>query len=720
MAGIVKIFDIFGNNFTPTVAYTSKQKSTFGGVFGLIYFALIPFLAYQFGSNLYYKDIPFLIMKTVVDKNNTANFNLELSYTIDVTPKVVFFMDNAYTAQEKTEDHNYVKTNLFKIFTVLPIYKNLSETEKLSFRPCNASKFEDITPDEAKKVSDLQCIDYQEKNYQISRKLNDPLGTGFQYLFLVCENSTEHICLNTNEQNNILERYDFKITFYFNLLSIDPNLINTPFSRYYEYTKEPVVLNPLEMHKTTRFNIQKYVLKTDTGWFFKDITTDEAINVASREMWFENILYHKHTDGIYRKKFQTISVAIIPEAIHIERSYIRVQDILANVAGVLSVFAFLLKLFLKNIYDNVTKELILHQLFHIDETIVNNDEIYKRISCRINQSDFPGIKEIELKSLPLSQNDNEIDITLSLNRNNNIEYSKNNSAVNNVNDYMLKKESKNIIPCYEKKVILVNKESNSKINSKSSSKSSNKSSSKSTNEFIYSSPKLINNQNINHNNVNNLYQNYIDLKYINEGNINQASNFVYSKKKYLSLSWLKAIPLAPIPSVASVFHENDIQTNIQPILLAKKNLEEISKLNQNVTKEKYTIVNEKKLLLSLWDHFILTYFSCCKFGRLKRISHYYDNFQDHILEYTDILNFTNNIREMEKLKYLLFDEDQVALFNLRTKLHLNTSKSSSNFSDYIFYTKDLNDELNIEEIKKAILKRNKKKLLNKNLVSLCL
>jgi len=107
------------------------------------------------------------------------------------------------------------------------------------------------------------------------------------------------------------------------------------------------------------------------------------------------------------------------------------------------------------------------------------------------------------------------------------------------------------------------------------------------------------------------------------------------------------------------------------------------------------------------------------FGKTKIINDYYEKVRPLARDYTDILNISYNIYEMEKLKYLLFDEEQIALFNLRSKVNVtNKNIANTNFTKFYYYTKELDDEIPNEQLKIEIELREKQKVFNERLVNL--
>ena len=73
---------------------------------------------------------------------------------------------------------------------------------------------------------------------------------------------------------------------------------------------------------------------------------------------------------------------------------------------------------------------------------------------------------------------------------------------------------------------------------------------------------------------------------------------------------------------------------------------------------------DEKFEFSLMEHFSSTFFPCCSSVNLKKKENIYGLLLDHVNDYTDIVNFAKTICEVDKLKFVLFNSKQLALFNL--------------------------------------------------------
>jgi len=74
---------------------------------------------------------------------------------------------------------------------------------------------------------------------------------------------------------------------------------------------------------------------------------------------------------------------------------------------------------------------------------------------------------------------------------------------------------------------------------------------------------------------------------------------------------------------------------------------------------------------------------------------------------------------MEKLKYLLMDEDQVAIFNYRSKIEVSKCYlNGSKFNNFYYFMKDLNDNVDFDQIKNELVERDNQKRFNLRLKNL--
>ena len=131
--------------------------------------------------------------------------------------------------------------------------------------------------------------------------------------------------------------------------------------------------------------------------------------------------------------------------------------------------------------------------------------------------------------------------------------------------------------------------------------------------------------------------------------------------------------------------------------------------------------NENQFSISINEHFISKYFPCFKNDYLIQKEKVFDSIDNIITGYTDILSIIINTTEVEKLKYILLSEHQLALFNFislpEIPLKKNMKKKVSNLYKYSKNYKDQEQQI-IKYIEKLKSKEKKISRLEKRLIDI--
>jgi len=735
MSSFFKIFDIFGNSFTPTVGYSSKQESLFGGILGLIFFIFSIYLIYDFGKNIIDKKVP--ITSQSVDVSLLNNINLTMPFALKLKAQNDF--GYAVNKTQANIDLDYLNNNLDRLFTVTTNYMNTKgERPEMKFKPCNMTDFGSYIYPNNETILGLNCTDYQdmeENTINLIGKSGDPSHSEIQYDIFVCENSTvQNNCFSPDERDYYFNNYKFKQLIYYPGLVFNPQNYTHPFDYYVDFTQFFLFTRNNFMIKQS-FNILNFELNTDNGLFYQENFIIQAQQLESSEYYIqsENKFFDSGS-SMYKTRLLYLAIQVSKNTFNFYRSYEKVQDVVANVLGITGIIMFFGQMFMQRIYDSKTNELIIHQVFNIREEDIlkdhesdnsnENEDNNKEINQSNKKDTANYIPNLKIKGI---SDKNYIDINnerktsmknlivsnykIKYNDNNENDNDNDNDNVNNHNENHYKLDYNNPITINvdklsSLKVKDVGENQNNNNNSKVPNDIPNKNYEQIDNNLDNISENKPNtNQKLNNSNeqINNLKNNHqnnepnsIELNSFNSVNINEYIKNLANKEN---------------PNNSYSFEKN----------LDKKEVYSgnITNTKTNKTKTKYSFKDEDDMLLSLWDHFMLTYLCCCVFGKTKIINDYYEKVRPLARDYTDILNISYNIYEMEKLKYLLFDEEQIALFNLRSKVNVtNKNIANTNFTKFYYYTKELDDEIPNEQLKIEIELREKQKVFNERLVNL--
>ncbi len=626
MSTFIKFFDIFGNSFTPTVSRSSQSESIIGGIFGLFYIVFYFYMFWVFGKDLYYKKKPIQIKE--LHTNNTRSIDLKLPLGFNVMTKNSIAMSNGSSYK--------FDVDINRIFTIDAIYKNYTNDQKnyqkQKLKMCDKKEFESnlefLSEDDEKIINSSVCLDYSQKVILYRRyPYKDRKYIGIY--FYECVNSTENNnrCLSQEEKEFYYQHFYFRVYLIHTGLKYSPGNHGHPFERHYKYHDTRLNIYPYFISSHNYVFIENNILDTDDGLFGQNFIKHEHQDVhhQSRHIGGKRYSYFK---GKVRKRFFHFSIRLSPNFIYDQRIYIKLQDVIALVTGLMSLLAIGFKYFLQKVYDSKTKELIIHQIFNIDEELID--------------------KKLSERAKKIANNEDK----------------KKEKAIPNVSSREIE------LNTFKSQLEIANQ----------------------TRESLYLD------HNLSHNNEALIY----NKKHITS----QANNSIQIPNRSIVGNNLSSLPLRESrPSLA-----------LNAILQARLKEEEISKSNFS---------SKGKALLTNCDHFMLIYCCCILPKRTKKIANYYKGLSNITSEYTDMLTITNNIFEMEKLKFILFDEDQTALFNYRNKVNVKSDIHVSkflnikdNFTEYFYFTKNLNNAIDLRELKIELKNRNNRDTMNSKLIKL--
>jgi len=709
MACVFKFFDIFGNSFSPTVSYQSKTNTVFGGIFGIIYIAISLFLIYQVGRSMIDKVDPTIVEEDIIDKDTEVNFTLPITFSIWVNKRYVKGVN--FNPEETDKEIEFIKNNLQRLITYKAGYTNMTLTKAIPFKTCNIYDFhDDPTPYEIDIINKLQCLDLSNATVSLYHSFGVPTVRSLELSLWMCENTTDYNnCFSYEEQDHYLRTFDFRYLYYFAGYDYKPRIYgNKVFRKFLDLFYSKLIYIPNFFPATHYLKIQNVKLYTDVGVFGEELEYLSSQRISGVTYLVGGDPYETDAgDLVYRRKMNQLVIFVDKSTKKITRKYPKIHEIIANVAGIVSILGFCMQFFLQKIYDSKTYEIILHQLFDINEDLI--DEIPKKKNLGSDKS-----KEKEVNQMKDSINLDNIIV-----------------QNNNIND-LNKNETTN--PKFKRKSELEKINEDYKQNNNSNQKRSS---------ILNFNIENVNLKMEGDNNPANT--NYLNAKLDNSENrlfkINEIDSGILPEISPGAIQGLSTdIPPKSDPSIKQktskyiinnsdfswknqrqkkydaefkLVPENKIPTAVKCLNNSK------GKDNEKSTNYNYNISNTKICLLSFCDHLLITYFKCCLVGRTSKINKYYEELRDIVFPYTDILNITNNIFEMEKLKYLLMDEDQVAVFNYRSKIEVsNCYLNGSKFNNFYYFMKDLNDNVDVEQIKNELVDRDNQKRFNLRLKNL--
>ena len=426
--------DLFGIPVTLTFAQQEKSRSIFGGFCTILFSAFALWSIIHSSQDLVYKqeprilqtdtytDVPKDILLSAdtfpfgfgLEGNADANFDQfidETIYSVQVT---------LWTMIRSTDENGIAQTDWSS---------TLLEVERCTLD--HFGKFQSLYT--TFPVSDLYCLKQKQKSGLDQVLLQGTTeGDLFQYLNIAiaqCDNSTpNNTCASPEAIESRLDSSWFSL-FYADL-AIDGKNYTKPDVRF---RKSYYTLISTIMSKKGTLKLGHVEMTTDSGWLLKSEKTEEYVKLTGTEEFFD---LKPDPDGFM---YQTIIVADRLESSY-DRSYIKIQESLAQAQGLITTVMIGLILCLAPYSRLKFYEALMNEIFHFnldkdqegDKGPVNsfhremilssnsnlNSEIflrkdvqdYKDISMNISvdkrKKNFAEIAE-EVKSYNVSRTDNK-------------------------------------------------------------------------------------------------------------------------------------------------------------------------------------------------------------------------------------------------------------------------------------------------------------------------
>ena len=131
----------------------------------------------------------------------------------------------------------------------------------------------------------------------------------------------------------------------------DPSNFENPFimdMKFIQYGLEDYLIKNLE------FKFQNNIIESDNGWIFQQIVNNQMLSYLSYSI--DSSFYLTVKDGIYADVISNIYINMDKQVVKYYRKYMKIQELIANVGGILKVIStvsFVIGNFINNIYLNL-------------------------------------------------------------------------------------------------------------------------------------------------------------------------------------------------------------------------------------------------------------------------------------------------------------------------------------------------------------------------------
>jgi len=380
---MVKSLDFFGPSLNFTIQNTSNFKSVFGGLVSLIVYSLYFVFFLLFAKDMIYRQNPNVSWETLMEnskehyKINNETFMAWRIENFDAIPfnhTNLFYINFVYKQINYTETY-YAHTNLKFINCSLNpnfsrLFKESSYNEKEWFcldfsnvieKPiyldlnseAHISLEMDICDFDIIKKKKRNCNDYKEIGKLLSEQ---DLFLGILYF---------NIDFNPNNFEQPLQKTLKKI---FNKININQIKYDVIYYQKFKVTQDDAILFSNEREIDNLYGFYKFEL-------YSDFRSDKEI-----ENYYKTDYYH------FIKNIYNFVFYVDPTVKNYSRKYLKIQDVFANVNGLMEFLIFILS-FIK-IYTNYRFDYFLfNELVNVRKakSEVSNPGIYQDKSSQINK-----------------------------------------------------------------------------------------------------------------------------------------------------------------------------------------------------------------------------------------------------------------------------------------------------------------------------------------------
>lgn len=384
--------DIFGQKYTPTFDHQRKFKSLIGSALSLLTVITSVVFVYILGKEVIEKQKPKEILRTTVNPlNRNTTFNMSLGMTIeDRFGKPMKEYEKMFNFKASLLDY---RVNLLRNGT---FNSEINETV-LTPIPCKKSFF----PAETHANYDLASLD---AGYCLENSTHNIFGywgdDRFRYLTVsleYCLNETRNseglYCMTDREIYEVLNvRHDFQVALYYDTILYNAKNNSSPVSKTLQ--KDFYRIDPISC-KTNEYYIQNWNISTDDGIIFDDDITNYYQQIDAKK-------YDLYTVRNWEIRcIVEINFFASDRSTHISRYYLKVQEVIAQLGGLLNIIYITINAFLYILYCREMDEHMVTRIFNIYHEDV---DMYER-----NEGNFR--EQVKLNKLKKLQNSSKIGIS---------------------------------------------------------------------------------------------------------------------------------------------------------------------------------------------------------------------------------------------------------------------------------------------------------------------
>ena len=352
--------DCYGSNFHFFINHKQKHQSIHGGILTIISLILLIVSIKVFGTNFFQRNKPII---------TSASINQGYSIIDLKKEKVVL----AFRIEDI--DGNFIDVS-GKIFPIIYYYSKITQNstnintftkteEFLTFHLCNGNDYGNYNL--TKNYGNLYCIDWDNKNF--GGYWENSFIFYFEIRLHFCKDGKQYsknnpYCTSMETLSNLFDLNNpILFSLFYPIYQFNPNSVKDPlvktYKNYFYYLNH-------KLQKNDRIFIQQYYLYDDQGWLFQNQKKKSVWGVNRIMSDFSYSSEEDLTKEGSSSLFYTLNIYMEEEIISFTRYYIKIQDVIAVVGGLIGFISSVFRIICNFINLNVLKIEIIESIFNFE------------------------------------------------------------------------------------------------------------------------------------------------------------------------------------------------------------------------------------------------------------------------------------------------------------------------------------------------------------------
>lgn len=609
MLNLFKEIDFCSNKPELLIDKRSNKKSLIGGLISLLIVLTMIFLSFYLGIDMIRRKKPKVVLSEILPENPTIYNLTTKDYMIG--HKIVDIDNNPFPNYKEYLDILVLKqSGNIVSSTTTTVFQNTQEAIT-EFVKCNEIEdYKSLTAES--RLSSYFC--QKDFNIELGGYYTDNKYRALRYIISPC--SGKSYCRSEEEIKEFMDKGILFVLFYGNTM-IDPTK-EDPF--VIEYTPQLYYLSNL-FYINQHMYFKNIEVKTDAGFLF------ESFNYNNFFVFDVDSTYYSSRSASF--KFIDVFMFIKKNTLVYHRSYLKIQELAANIGGLLKFLCITSSIFLYPISNKAIKIDLMNEMFEFTKSPHDSSGLNNISLCNLE----PSLNNKENKS-------NSISVNAGLTKNNLISNSNamaiiKDSESGNEDNYFQNINHRNI--------------NSRNINAKA--------------DLI-----LKENSSVNHNSRSKAFKDNLNFSYSKLDNVNNINNNINTNNNFniKNNNLIKVTNLSKIES-----NVNNNSNNISTYNINKEKL--IRSLKNNINENKRLIYSYSELIYS-----IFCFIKICKPSKTKFKDNQYNLCLDEVTSYTNLNFIINKMKEIEFIKAVVFNREQSLAFNFLSKPLVNDTSTYLN------------------------------------------